>query len=101
VALVSTPNRVVWKYAIPVNELTASFTNALHIPERARFLHCAEQHGSIALWFEIPFPDAPKVERGFQLFGTGTGPIRDGLTYVGTTLHADGQLVLHIYEVVP
>jgi hypothetical protein len=91
--------RTVWKYTIPVDELTASFTNALYIPERARFLHCAEQHGSIALWFEIPFPDAPKVERGFRCFETGTGPIPDGFSYVGTMLHADGQWVLHVYEV--
>jgi hypothetical protein len=93
-------NRTIWKYTIPVNELTASFTNVLHIPERARFLTCAEQHGAIALWYEIPFPNDPKVEpRRFQIFGTGAGPIGDHLNYLGTTLHADGQLVLHIYEV--
>jgi hypothetical protein len=91
--------RTIWKYTIPVNALAASFTNVEYIPEGARFLSVAPQHGSIALWYEIPDPDAPPIEHGFQLFGTGTGPIGDHLDYVGTTLHADGQLVLHVYEV--
>jgi len=94
-------NRTIWKYTIPVNELAASFTNVEYIPAGARFLTCAEQNGNIALWYEIPDPDAETEEHGFQLFGTGTGPIGDHLSYVGTTLHADGLLVLHIYEVTP
>jgi len=90
--------RTIWKYTIPVNVLTASFTTDQHIPEGARFLACATQGGTIALWYEIPDPAAPKIRHGFQLFGTGTGPIGDHLAYVGTTLHADGALVLHVYE---
>jgi hypothetical protein len=92
-------DRTIWKYTIPVHVLSAMSTTVQHIPERARLLHIAQQDGSIALWYEIPDPDAPKVQHGFQLFGTGTGPIGDHLDYVGTTLHADGQLVLHVYEV--
>jgi hypothetical protein len=97
--------RTIWKYLIPVNELTASFTTVQRIPAGARYLTCAVQSnspsrlGQIALWYEIPDPDAEKVQHGFQIFGTGTGPIGDHLDYVGTTLHADGQLVLHVYEV--
>jgi hypothetical protein len=91
--------RTVWKYTIPVNVLTASFTTVQHIPTGARFLTSANQDGAIALWYEIPDPDAEKIQRRFQIFGTGTGPIGDHLTYVGTTLHADGALVLHVYEV--
>lgn len=91
--------RTIWKFTIPVNELSASFTTRLRIPEGARLLHCAEQHGAVALWYEVD-PEAPIGARGFQLFGTGTGPIDiDRLVYVGTTSHYDGQLILHVYEV--
>jgi hypothetical protein len=92
--------RTVWKFTIPVSVMSASFTTLLRIPAGARYLTCAEQGGSIALWYEIPDPNAEKVARRFQLFGTGTGPIGDHLIYVGTTLHAGGQLVLHVYEAV-
>jgi hypothetical protein len=91
--------RTVWKYTIPVHVLSAMSTTVLHIPIGARLLHVAAQHGGIALWYEIPNPDAPKIQRGFQIFGTGTGPIDDHLTYVGTTMHAQGELVLHVYEI--
>lgn len=93
-------DRTVWVYRIPVNVLTAATTTVLRIPEGARTLHCAEQKGSIAIWCEIPDQSATQVERRFQIFGTGTGPIGDHLTYVGTTLHANGDLVLHLYEVI-
>jgi hypothetical protein len=91
--------QTIWKYALPVNEFTAMFTTAHHIPAGARFLTCAEQFGDIALWYEIPDTDAEKIQHGYQIFGTGTGPIGEHLTYLGTTLHAGGALVLHIYEV--
>ena len=94
----TTTERTVWVYRIPVNVLTASTTTVHHIPAGARLLHCAEQHGQVALWFEVPDPEAPKVEHGYQLFGTGTGPIGDHLVYVGTVLLAGGDLVLHVYE---
>jgi hypothetical protein len=90
--------RTIWKFPIDVNVLTASFTNVVSIPRGAKFLHCAAQKNSIALWYEIPDPEAPTEQRGFQIFGTGTGPVGDHLSYVGTALLADGELVLHVYE---
>jgi len=90
--------RTVWKFTLPVNALTASFTTLLRIPQRAEFRHCAAQRNTIALWYEIPDPAAPTEPRRFQLFGTGTGTIGDHLTYVGTALFDDGALVLHVYE---
>jgi hypothetical protein len=92
-------NRQVWKFAIPINELTASFTTTLRIPEHARLLHVSAQRSSACMWFEVD-TDAEKEPRRFQLFGTGHGPIRDGLNFIGTCIFADGDLVLHIYEVV-
>lgn len=92
-------NRAVWVYRIPVNEMTASFTNVFEIPVGARLVHLAEQHGQIAMWWEVD-SDASTQQHRFQIFGTGHGPIREGLEYRGTCLFAGGDLVLHLYEVV-
>jgi hypothetical protein len=86
--------KVVWKISVPVNVLTASFTNSFHLPAGAKFLHCREQHDALSLWFEVD-----TEARSIQFFGTGVGPIREGLEYVGTVIFSDGNLVLHIYEV--
>lgn len=94
----TTTERTVWVYRIPVNVLTASTTTVHRIPDGARLLQLAEQRGQVALWYEVPDPEATKVRHGFQLFGTGTGPIGDHLVYVGTALLAGGDLVLHVYE---
>jgi hypothetical protein len=90
-------SRTIWKYTLPITALTT----VQWIPQGARFLAIAPQGDSIALWYEIPDPDAEKEKHGFQQFGTGASPIGDHLNYVGTTLHAGGQLVLHTYEVTP
>lgn len=92
--------RTIWVHRIPVNALSVSFTTVVRMPSGSRLVHLREQRGSIALWFEVPDPAAEKQARNFQIFGTGTGPIRDGLGYVGTCIFADGELVLHVYEVV-
>jgi len=91
--------RTVWKFPLAVDPLTVQFTQVKYIPEGARFLYGARQGGAIGLWFEIPDPEAEKVHRGFQIFGTGNAPIGDHLTYLTTALFADGDLVLHVYEV--
>lgn len=88
---------MVWVFRIPLE--SKSVDSTLDIPAGARFLTCADQHDEIATWWEIPDVTAPTEPRRIQLFGTGTGPIGDHLTYLGTTLHTGGSLVLHLYQV--
>lgn len=90
--------RVVWKFTVSLDPLAAQFTQSIAMPIGARFLHAAAQGHALALWYEVD-PKAETEDRRFQLFGTGDGPIRDHLTYVGTGIFADGALVLHVYEV--
>lgn len=92
-------NSTVWKYILPVNVLSASSTTVHSIPVGAKFLHLREQHGGIAMWFEVD-PRAATEQRGFQLFGTGIQAqgLSEGLEYRGTAILADGRLVLHVYE---
>lgn len=86
--------RTVYVYRISLDVPVMTFD----IPEGARLLHTAEQHGMVAIWCEIPDPEASKVTRRFELYGTGH-PIPSGAIYIGTTLHYGGELVLHVYEV--
>lgn len=87
--------RAVWKYPL---SLEAGFIR-YQIPEGARFLHCAEQAGSICLWFEVR-PDESRTQlRTFRIFGTGDASVDDHLTYVGTALLSGGSFVFHVYEV--
>lgn len=89
--------REVWKFAISGNTITAMASNHIDIPEGARFLHCAAQGNSIALWYEVD-TTAPVSTHQFHYFGTGLGPIPEDLVYLGTALFADGSFVLHVYE---
>lgn len=93
-------NTTIWKYVLPVNSITASFTTTHSIPIGAKFLNLREQHGDIAMWFEVD-PQAAQERRGFQLFGTGIQAqgLSEGLEYRGTAIFVEGQLVLHVYEV--
>lgn len=91
--------RTVWKFPVPVNVLSASFTTMHSIPDGAKLLHVREQGDNLVMWFEVD-PEAPPLRRGFQLHGTGHPTIRPGLEYVGTGIFANGELVLHLYEAV-
>lgn len=93
-------NRTISFFFLPVNMLSVSATNTIYVPAGARLLHVREQKDYVALWYEIPDPSAPTEPHRFQLFGTGTGPIHDGLEYVGTCIFADGMLVIHVYELI-
>lgn len=90
--------RAVWKFPVSIDPLAVQFTQSIAIPAGARFLHAAAQGYAVALWYEVD-PDAETEDHGFQVYGTGTGPIGDHLTYVGTGVFAEGSLVLHVYEV--
>jgi hypothetical protein len=84
-------HRVVWKY-------TLAGVAELQIPEGARFLHCAEQHGEVALWFEVD-QDRPPVARRFSLLLTGELiNSRGDWGYLGTVLLRGGHFVVHVYE---
>ena len=78
--------RVVWKFPLDVNPLVVLGAQIQYIPKGAQFLHCAPQGNSIALWYEIPDPDAETEKHAFQIIETGIGPIGDHLLYVGTAM---------------
>lgn len=97
-------SRVVHKFPISIDPIAVMGTQIIDIPAGADLVHCAAQGHTIALWYEVPYSEepyeGPTVRHGFQVFGTGNGPIGDHLKHVGTALFAGGDLVLHVYEVI-
>lgn len=80
----------VWKYPLP------SASEALEVPYGAKFLHVAEQHGSVMTWWEVN-PTAPPQARRLAVVATGmTVPLHG--THLATWLMDDGALVFHLYE---
>lgn len=97
--------RTVWKFVVPVDIMTASFTTIQWIPIGANLIHVREQPGpgyAFNLWYEVD-PNSSKEKRGFQMFPSGTPDIRAGLEHIGTglfPLDEDGPMAVHLYEVV-
>lgn len=88
----------IYKIGIPIDIRTVNATNSFYLPRNSRFLHVREQHESLCAWFEVDDTN-PSIQYSFQVFGTGHGPIGDNLQYLGTGIFAEGDLVLHLYQV--
>lgn len=90
--------KTIWKFDIPIDVMTASFTTVKRIPKGSRLLHVREQRNSVCMWFEVD-PEAELEAHHFQLHATGND-VHPGLSYLGTCIFAEGNLVIHLYEVV-
>lgn len=88
--------RVIWKFP-----LSAALT-VVEAPALGRVVMCGldPATGDPAVWIELN-PDAPRVQRGFRVYGTGHEILGDGGfpydVHVGSLIC--GALVLHVYEV--
>jgi len=84
--------KIVWKFVL---DLQAE----LEMPVGAQILSVREQGQDVCLWALVD-PDAPKMKRGFLMFGTGY-PIPDmPLQFLGTAHLHGGALVCHVFEIV-
>lgn len=70
------------------------------MPEAAHILSVDEQHKELVLWAVVN-EAKPMVAKKFIVYGTGN-PVDTALTlhFIGTTMHQNGHLVWHIFEVV-
>jgi hypothetical protein len=91
--------KAVWKHDIPTRGAATEWGYITEMPQGARFLSSAIQYNQdrISAWFEVD-PEAPKEHRTFRVYGTGHPLEGRQLNYLGTTLHHEGTLVLHLYE---
>jgi len=85
----------VWKYEL--NQI-AGPTN-LMVPYGGEILHVGTQDDQIMVWVEV-VPGGRKVERRFQVVGTGdTIGKQESYNYIGTV--NVGSLVWHVFEDTP
>lgn len=89
--------RTIWKFDIPVDVLTGSFTTVKRIPKGSRLLHVREHRNCVCMWFEVD-PEAKLENHHFQLHAT-ENEVHRGLSYLGTCIF-EGDLIIHLYEVV-
>jgi hypothetical protein len=90
--------RVIYKYTL--QKLYKE--QVLKLPVARTLLSISEQHGNIAMWYEV---DTHEPEGGptkvtgvaFQCFETGD-QVPDGWQYMGTVLFDGGSYVLHVYS---
>ena len=83
---------VIWKFDVPPE-------GPIEIPKGAEILTVQIQHEKPVLW-AIVDPEAPKVKRVAQVFGTGhevpKGVLFDN-QYVGTFQAAGGTFIWHLF----
>lgn len=65
------------------------------VPQGAKVVHCAMQHGRLCAWFECD-TDNEDTECRFRVHGTGH-MIDHELPYLGTAITDDGYLVWHLF----
>ncbi len=89
--------RTVWKFPLLVTD-----SQAFHMPMGAVVLHVDVQRGEAMFWALVE-TDRPVEPRHFAVYGTGHPMANDGSTLVhcGSFLLNEGNLVFHLFEVLP
>jgi hypothetical protein len=83
--------KMIWKW-------TLTQATTIDMPQGAQVLDVQVQHGEPQLWALVD-PNAPKVKREFNVYGTGHDLPHNPGTYVGTFQMQGGAFVFHVFEV--
>lgn len=84
--------KTIYKYTVPVDTV-------LHLPQDAEILTVQVQHNVPQLWALVD-PAAPTTPRHIRTYGTGHS-IDDNVEYIDSFQLHNGDLVFHVFEVVP
>lgn len=86
----------IWKYTLSPDQLIQI------MPNGAKVLYVAEQHGDICIWAEVN-PANPPSTRTFEIYETGQ-PIHYDIgvnhKHLGSVKLTNSALIYHIYEAV-
>lgn len=80
----------IFKYELPVTDVVT-----VSMPKGAKILTVQPQRGAVTLWAEVD-PTARRVDRRFQIVGTGNNFDPNGARYLGSA--QTGIFVWHVYE---
>ncbi len=87
----------IWKFEIETTD-----RQIVEMPIGAKILTVQTQNGCPCLWAVVN-PDAKKVLRGIEVFGTGHPmPAVEGerREYIGTYQLSNGMFIFHVFEVI-
>jgi hypothetical protein len=70
----------------------------IEVPAGTEFLTAQVQNSAICVWYKCD-PDNPPMQRSIAIVPTGGTP-PETVLYLGTCMFMDGQIVLHVFEVV-
>ena len=87
--------RTVWKYDLDIS----GPLNELAMPKNGIIRFLDMQYGLPKLWVEV-YTEDEKAFRLFEWVGTGHAVPING-KYIGTAVVYNGNLVLHLYEILP
>lgn len=88
--------KTVWKFNIGYDDYSY-----ISVPIGAVIISFQTQYERPTLWF-LCDPDEPKKEvRKFRLAGTGHNITEENLAFVGTVQLRGGQIVFHLFEILP
>lgn len=68
------------------------------LPRERKFLHLAEQHGGLSVWYLVDPDDEPDQRVTFHKCFTGEPVMRSKVEHRGTLLLHDGLVVVHVFE---
>lgn len=80
----------IFKYELPVESFVT-----VSMPEGAKVLTVQPQRGAVTMWAEVD-PKARRIDRRFQIVGTGHQFDSSGAHYLGSV--NTGVFMWHVYE---
>lgn len=83
--------KTIWKYNLAVTDL-----QMIEIPEDFEILSVQLQFGVPCLWVLVD-PDTDKINRLFEIIGTGNPIGNEKRTFIDTFQTASGELVFHVF----
>lgn len=84
--------KTIWKF-----ELSGDHVQQVEMPDGAAIVCLQLQGGSPCIWAMVN-PEANRVKRTFEIFGTGHPVPEATRMYVGTYQIYGGSLVFHVFE---
>lgn len=83
----------VWKFILRLTPF-----QKIEMPEGTEILSFQAQNEQLCLWARLD-PEAEKVERAFQIVGTGHEALRaSNLKFIGSVQVDGGLFVFHLFE---
>ena len=83
---------IIWKFGIKIVDW-----QRIKMPQGAKILDIQVQNSEVCMW-ALCDENAPRIDRGFAVYGTGHVVRNEPGEYVATVQLGQGQLVFHVFD---